>query len=314
MAIDFKSMKSNRAAAVETLTKKLTSTNNFQNNNEDDGTEWKLVRGKDGNGSAVIRFLPASPGEEDPFVIVYDHWFQGPTGKYYIENSLSTIGRSDDPVYILNTAAYAAGDKLGAKSRARRTSYWSNIYVVKDPNDPENEGKVFKFRYGKKIFDMIKACATPDPEEDGLDEPKVLFDPFDLWTGANFRLKATTVQVNGKPMPNYDGSKFTSCGPLLDDDKKLEAIWNSQYKLQDFLKPELFKTVEELQKRLNFVMGIDAGATSRSVESLIDADDEPVPTAKPTTSKKAVAKPAPAEEVEPDEEAWFRDLGLDDDA
>ena len=222
---------------------------------------WKPELDKSGTGQAVLRFLPAPDGEELPWVKVFKHAFQGPTGKWYIENSLTTIGKQD-PMSEHNTALWNSGlesDKELARKQKRKLEYYSNIYVVSDPKHPENEGKVFLFRYGKKIFDKIMASMQPEFE----DETPI--NPFDFWEGANFKLKIR--KVDG--FWNYDKSEFDSVTPLADSDEKLDGIWKSQYSLQDFLAPTNFKSYDELKKRLDDVL---SGTVTASAASMIDED------------------------------------------
>ena len=222
---------------------------------------WKPELDKSGTGQAVIRFLPAPDGEELPWVKVFKHAFQGPTGKWYIENSLTTIGKQD-PMSEHNTQLWNSGlesDKELARKQKRKLEYYSNIYVVSDPKHPENEGKVFLFRYGKKIFDKIMASMQPEFE----DETPI--NPFDFWEGANFKLKIR--KVDG--FWNYDKSEFDSVTPLADSDEKLDGIWKTQYSLQDFLAPTNFKSYDELKKRLDDVL---SGTVTASAASMIDED------------------------------------------
>jgi hypothetical protein len=222
---------------------------------------WKPELDKSGTGQAVLRFLPAPDGEELPWVKVFKHAFQGPTGKWYIENSLTTIGKQD-PMSEHNTQLWNTGlesDKELARKQKRKLEYYSNIYVVSDPKHPENEGKVFLFRYGKKIFDKIMASMQPEFE----DETPI--NPFDFWEGANFKLKIR--KVDG--FWNYDKSEFDSVTPLADSDEKLDGIWKTQYSLQDFLAPTNFKSYDELKKRLDDVL---SGTVTASAASMIDED------------------------------------------
>ena len=222
---------------------------------------WKPELDKSGTGSAVIRFLPAVDGEELPWVKVWKHAFQGPTGKWYIENSLTTLNQKD-PVSEHNTSLWNTGlesDKETARKQKRKLEYYSNIYVVSDPKHPENEGKVFLFRYGKKIFDKIMASMQPEFE----DETPI--NPFDFWEGANFKLKIR--KVDG--FWNYDKSEFDSVTALADSDEKLDGIWKKQYSLQEFLAPTNFKSYDELKKRLDDVL---SGTVTASAASMIDED------------------------------------------
>ena len=207
---------------------------------------WKLDVDKSGNGYAVIRFLPSPDGEDLPFVKLYSHAFQGPGG-WYIENSLTTLGQKD-PVSEYNTTLWNNGTDAGketARKQKRKLTYVSNIYVVKDPANPENEGKVFLFKYGKKIFDKLTAAMQPEFEDEEA------IDPFDFWQGANFKLKAKNVAG----YRNYDSSEFAAVSPLLDDDDALEALWKKQDSLQEFVAADQFKSYEDLKKRLGYVLG-----------------------------------------------------------
>ena len=242
-------LKKNRQSNLSDLTKKIEEMNSSpqqqQSNNNDDNL-WKPSVGKDGNGYAVIRFLPPPKGEEMPFVRIWDHGFQGPGG-WYIEKSLTTLGEKD-PVSELNTQLWNTGreeDKNTARQQKRRLSFYSNIYVVKDPDNPQNEGKVFLYKYGKRIFDKLNDVMNPQ-----FDDEKPV-NPFDFWEGANFRLKIRKVDGYW----NYDKSEFDSGSPLADDDE-LEGIWEQQHSLQDLTDPKNFKSYDELQARLNRVLNI----------------------------------------------------------
>ena len=211
-----------------------------------DDRVWKLDVDKSGNGYAVIRFLPAPNGEDLPFVKLYSHAFQGPGG-WYIENSLTTLGQKD-PVSELNSELWNNGTDAGkelARKQKRKLTYVSNIYVVKDPANPANEGKVFLFKYGKKIFDKLTAAMQPEFEDEEA------IDPFDFWQGANFKLKAKNVAG----YRNYDSSEFTKSSPLLDDDDAMEAIWKKQYSLAELVATDQFKSYDELKTRLHSVLG-----------------------------------------------------------
>ena len=204
---------------------------------------WKPEVDASGNGYAVIRFLPAPDGETIPWAKVYSHAFQGPGG-WYIENSLTTIG-DKDPVGEVNRRLWNSGedaDKDTARKQKRKLSYYSNIYVVKDPKHPENEGKVFLYKYGKKIHDKIVSSMQPQFEDE---EP---INPFDMWKGADFRIKIQTIGGYW----NYDKSDFAPVSPLGGfDDAKLEEIWKSQHSLKEFTDPANFKSYEQLEERLN---------------------------------------------------------------
>lgn len=262
----FDALKKNRSKSLEALTDQLSKINSKGYSNADDGKYWRATRDATGNGMAVIRFLPAPDGEEVPFVRIWSHGFQGPGG-WYIENSLTTIGK-DDPLSEINTKLWNSGvesDKEIARKQKRKLQYVSNVYIVKDPGNPENEGKVFLFSYGKKIFDKLNDLMNPSFE----DEKPV--NPFDLWEGANFRLKIR--QVEG--YANYDKSDFDSTGPLFEDDAKMEAAWKQCHSLKELIDPKNFKSFEELQAKLYKALGINGTATaSKKQESVIDEDDD----------------------------------------
>jgi len=267
---------------------------------------WKPELDKTGNGYAVIRFLPAIKGEDLPWAKVWNHAFQGPTGQWYIENSLTTLGQKD-PVSEMNSAYWNSGvesDKEIARRQKRKLQYRSNIYVVADPKHPENEGKVFLFRYGKKIFDKIMESMQPAFE----DETPV--NPFDFWEGANFKLKIRKVDGYW----NYDKSEFETSSALFDDDDKLEKVWKKQYALKEFTAPTNFKSYTELKTRLDTVL---AGTTVvGNVEASAEASAERMANERfgsdvsnpfedsPDTSAVVDTKeePAPTVEVTEDEE------------
>ncbi len=229
---------------TQKLVKEVEKLNNTGGNNDD--RLWKLDVDKSGNGYAVIRFLPAPEGEDLPFVKLYSHAFQGPGG-WYIENSLTTLGQKD-PVSEFNTTLWNNGTDAGkdtARKQKRKLTYISNIYVVKDPANPENEGQVFLYKYGKKIFDKLTAAMQPEFEDEEA------IDPFDFWQGANFKLKAKNVAG----YRNYDSSEFAAVSPLLDDDDAMEGLWKKQHSLAELVATDQFKTYDELKKRLDYVLG-----------------------------------------------------------
>jgi hypothetical protein len=237
-----------KQSKLGSLTAKLVKEVEKMNNTASSGDDrvWKLECDKSGNGYAVIRFLPAPNGEDLPFVKLYSHAFQG-SGGWYIENSLTTLNQRD-PVSELNTELWNNGTDSGkeiARKQKRKLTYVSNIYVVKDPANPDNEGKVFLYKYGKKIFDKITAAMQPEFE----DETPI--DPFDFWQGANFKLKAKNVAG----YRNYDSSEFAAQSALLDDDDAMEAIWKKQYSLAELVAADQFKSYDELKKRLDYVLG-----------------------------------------------------------
>ena len=247
---------------------------------------WKPVMDKSGNGFAVIRFLPAVKGEDLPWAKVWNHAFQGPTGQWYIENSLTTLGQND-PVSEMNSAYWNSGvesDKEIARRQKRKLQYFANILVIKDGANPQNEGKVFLYRFGKKIFDKCMEAMQPAFE----DETPV--NPFDFWEGADFKLKIRKVDGYW----NYDKSEFDSPSPLFDDDEKLEEVWKKQYSLAEFTAPSNFKSYDELKTRLDTVL---AGTTKTgNVVNLME--DEPVETVTVDSKEES----APTVEVTSDEE------------
>ena len=244
--MSFASLK--KQSNLGSLTAKLVKEVEKVNNSSGGGDErlWKPELDKSGNGYAVIRFLPAPDKEEIPWAKLYTHAFQGPGG-WYIENSLTTVG-GKDPVSDYNRELWNSGnesDKDTVRKQKRKLSYYSNIYVVKDPTNPQNEGKVFLFKYGKKIFDKVMEAMQPEFE----DETPI--NPFDFWQGANFKLKI--VKKDG--YWNYDKSEFDKVGPVLEDDDALEGLWKKQYSLSAVTAPDQFKTYEDLEKRLKYVLG-----------------------------------------------------------
>jgi len=246
---------------TQKLVKEVEKMNNT-NGNADDRL-WKLECDKSGNGYAVIRFLPAPDGEDLPFVKLYSHAFQGPGG-WYIENSLTTLGQKD-PVSEYNTTLWNNGTDAGkdaARKQKRKLTYISNIYVVKDPANPENEGKVFLYKYGKKIFDKLTAAMQPEFEDEEA------IDPFDFWQGANFKLKAKNVAG----YRNYDSSEFAAVSPLLKDDDAMEGLWKKQYSLAELVAADQFKSYEDLKKRLDYVLGNKS--TVRQDPEVVDEDND----------------------------------------
>ena len=253
---------------------------------------WKPELDKAGNGYAVIRFLPAIEGEDMPWAKIWNHAFQGPTGQWYIENSLTTVGQKD-PVSEHNTRLWNTGlesDKEIARKQKRKLQYYSNIYIVSDAKHPENVGKVFLFRYGKKIFDKLMAAMQPEfPDESPI-------NPFDFWEGANFRLKIRKVDGYW----NYDKSEFEKPSKLDEDDNKIEEIWKKQYSLNDFTAATNFKSYEELKTRLDAVL-----SGTVSVGNVVEQmQDEPIDTPKIDTKEVS----APSQESDDDTMDYFQKL------
>ena len=236
--MSFANMKKDRNKSLESLIKETEKINSPSFGNGDDDRFWRTALDKSGNGYAVIRFLPAPTGEDVPWVRTFNHGFQGPGG-WYIENSLTTLGKKD-PVSEYNTSLWNSGieaNKEIARKQKRRLTYISNVYIVKDPSNPENEGTVRLFKYGKKIFDKVNDMMNPSFEDE---TPR---NPFDLWEGANFKMKIRKVDR----FSYYDKSEFDNPAPLLEDDDKMEEVWKTQHSLQEFLAPDNFKSYNDLK-------------------------------------------------------------------
>lgn len=270
--------------------------------NENDNY-WKPELDKSGNGYAVIRFLPTPEGEEMPWVSYFDHGFQGPGG-WYIEKSLTTIGKKD-PVSEYNTQLWNTGieaNKEIARKQKRRLHYVSNIYVVSDPKNPQNEGKVFMYRYGKKIFEMLKEAISPAFEDENP------INPFDLrGEGANFKIKIRKVDGYW----NYDKSEFDSLSPLTNDEDELNSIYQSVFPLQTIVAPENFKSYEELKERLDRTLGITGTTSTSTAESLAeDTVDEPWSNAN-TAEEPAIPSAETSVDEEDDAMSYFKKLAAD---
>jgi hypothetical protein len=262
---DFSSLKKNRTKTLDKLNSQLEKISSKSYQDPNAGKFWKPTRDKAGNGFAVIRFLPAPQGEEMPFVRLWDHGFQGPTGLWYIENSLTTLNQ-DDPVSEFNSKLWNSGvesDKDQARKQKRRLKYTANVYIVKDSGNPENEGKVFLYQFGKKIFDKLNDLMNPTFE----DEDPV--NPFDLWEGANFRLKIR--QFEG--YPNYDKSEFDPASPLSEDDAELERIWGEQHSLEEIVSEKNFKSYSELKTKLYRVLDLQNDEPTASAPVTETADE-----------------------------------------
>jgi gp32 DNA binding protein like len=276
--VDFKSLKAaSGKKSLETLTNELNKLNGGESKGGADDRFWTATVDKAGNGYAVIRFLPSPPNEDVPFVRMFDHGFQGPGG-WYIENSLTTIGKND-PVSEYNSKLWNSGieaNKDIVRKQKRRLHFISNIQVISDPSNPSNEGKVFLFKYGKKIFDKLKEAMEPQ----FADEEAV--NPFDLWAGAPFKLKIRNLEG----YRNYDKSEFGSPEPLSSDDKELEKIWKSEYSLQEFLAPSNFKSYEELAARLAKVLAEDSAVAKRSRAEEVEIEEDSAPSFKATHAPK----------------------------
>jgi hypothetical protein len=254
-------------SGMDSLMKEVEKLTDKTSSRTTDDRFWQPTVDKAGNGTATIRFLPAPKGEDVPWVQIWSHGFKNEkNGQWYIENSLTTIGKSD-PVSDYNTKLWNSGfesDKAIARAQKRKLNYISNIIVVKDPEHPENEGKVFLYKYGQKVFDKIKDAMKPE------DQDETPFNPFDLWEGANFKL----IIRKEAGFRNYDKSKFTSQSEVSSDEDELQKIWETEHSLQEFLKPENFKTYDELKARLDKVL--NSTGTARSAATEVELEDEVV--------------------------------------
>lgn len=328
-------LKKNRSALFEKVSKDFESKGGGFEKEKDDRF-WQPTRNKDGNGAAIIRFLPpVCDGDELPWARVYSYAFKGPTGKWYIENALSTIGQKD-PVGEYNhekweesLAMSGAQQKIAqdaVRNRKRKTTFISNILVIRDPGNPENEGKVFLYKYGPSIHGMIEAKAKPEKDEFSTEDPTPVY-VYDAFEGANFRLK---VKMKDK-YPNYEDSKFEdNITALCDgDEDEMERVLSSCHKLSEFTAPNQFKPYEELQKLLLKVLNITTGGSSAASggesagtgrTALDEMDDTPAQKAAVTKVGATKTPPKKAEAVkveepaggEEDETAFFRDLLKDD--
>jgi hypothetical protein len=279
-----------------------------ESNNRNDDRFWQPEVDKAGNGYAVIRFLAPPKGEELPWVRVWNHGFQGPTGKWYIENSLTTIGKTD-PVSEFNTELWNSGSEANkevARKQKRKLTYYTNILIVQDSKRPENEGKVFLFKFGKKIFDKIKDVAEPQFEDE---KP---LNPFDFWEGANFKLKIRNVEG----YRNYDKSEFDTPSPISEDDSIIENIWNKQHSLTAFLDPKNFKSYDDLKKKLDMVLSGGTSAIKKAEEVTLGEDANYVQPATSAARPAAAPKAAPTKEVDFDDDdeslSYFSKLASDD--
>ena len=297
--MSFKDLK--KQSSLGSLTQKLVKEVEKMNNSGGGADErlWKPELDKTGNGYAVIRFLPSPEGEDIPWAQLYSHAFQGPGG-WYFENSLTTTG-GKDPVSEHNTSLWNSGvesDKQIARNQKRKLSYYSNIYVVKDPSNSSNEGKVFLFKYGKKIFDKVMEAMQPEFE----DETPI--NPFDFWQGANFKLKIKKVAG----FWNYDSSEFDSVSPLLDDDDALEAVWKKQYSLTAITAPDQFKSYDDLKKRLDYVLGQKKVTQRPSLDEEVEAEDNDRYAVASATVEKVVSSTVSSSADEDNALAYFQKL------
>jgi hypothetical protein len=272
---------------------------------KEDDRLWQPTVDKAGNGYAVIRFLPPPKGEELPWVRIWNHGFQGPTGKWYIENSLTTVGKPD-PVSELNNELWNSGSEANkeiARKQKRRLAYVCNVLIVSDPGNPANEGKVKIYKFGKKIFDKIKDVMQPQFQ----DEESV--NPFDFWKGADFKIKIR--QVEG--YRNYDKSEFDKPKAVSEDDADIEKIWSEEHSLSEFLDARHFKSYDELKKKLEQVLNATGASTARA-ESVDLEKPRAAPAATSSADRvqaRAAAKPA-VDEDDDESLSYFAKLAADD--
>jgi hypothetical protein len=290
-----RAMRKNSAASLAKITQEL-SKQDF--GKKEDDRMWKATVDKAGTGSAVIRFLPSLTDGGLPWVKVYDHGFQGPTGKWYIEKCLTTLGQSDPVAEYCNKLwTGSEEDKEKARKMKRRLSYYSNVLVVKDPGNPANEGKVFIFKFGKKIHDKLVSALKPEFE----DEKPILFhDPFE---GANFRLRIR--KVDG--WSNTDKSDFDSVTPIADDEEEMLAILNARHDMSDLIDAKTFKSYDELSKKFDMVMNGSSAGMSKASEFTLEED-----TPKPKVQAKVAEEPKRREVAtvtdDEDDMAFFKNL------
>lgn len=256
-----------KSSSIDKLTKELGKLKGGTSNKDE--RLWQPEVDKAGNGYAVIRFLdaPFVDGEDAmPWVQVFNHGFQGPGG-WLIENCLTSINKQC-PVCEHNSSLWNSGvesNKDIVRKQKRKLTYIANVLVVKDAADPSNEGKVFLYKFGKKIFDKIQALLEPEFE----DETAV--NPFNFWEGANLKLKIRKVEG----YRNYDKSEFDSPSPVSDDDAEIERLWKESHSLKAFLDPKEFMPYDEMKAKLNRVLGLSGPTkSSRTVEE-DSGDDEP---------------------------------------
>ena len=276
-------------------------------NSYEDNRIWKPTPDKAGNATATIRFLPKHPDDELPWVKVFSHGFQGPTGRWYIENSLTTLGEND-PVGELNSKLWNSGveaNKEIARKQKRRLHFYSNVLVIADPANPENEGKVMIFRFGKRIFDKIMDKAKPTFE----DEKPV--NVFDLWEGANFKLRMKKVEG----YPNYDSSSFSEPVAVAPTDEQILEIVNKQYRLGEFLDRKNFKSYEELKTKLDQVLSGDGGVAA-SASDLVQEDipSQPAPEYRAAPAPMAASMPEPSLSSDDDDDvmSYFQKIANED--
>jgi len=303
--MDFSALKKTAGkSSLEKLTQELQKLN-AQSDSKSDNRFWYPNVDKAGNGYAVIRFLPAPANEDVPFVRVFEHGFKGPTGLWYIENSLTTIGQAD-PVGEINSKLWNSTTdddspaRKQARSQKRKLTFIANIYIMTDQNNPENNGTLRLFKFGKKIFDKLNEAMNPQfADEDAV-------NPFCLWTGAALKLKIRNVEG----YRNYDKSEFATSGPLFEDDSKMETIWKQEHSLQTFIDQSNFKSYEELSKRLAVVFGNDKLGANRT--PIKKDEDKDLPWSEPKKEREVQEKTLQSKAEDEDEDIeFFKSLAKD---
>lgn len=303
MSMTLADLRKQRSSDFSSITAALSKKTEYS---KDDEGFWKPTRDKAGNASATIRFLPKHAKDELPWVLLYSHGFQGPTGKWYIENCLSTIGQ-EDPVLIENKKLYATGlesDKKEALKRKRKASYISRILVINDPGNPDNNGKQFFFKYGKKIFEKIMDKVQPTFEDE---TPSNIFD---LWEGRNFKLRMR--QVEG--YPNYDTSTFAEPSPVADSDEAILKIVNAQEPVSQFIAPDKFKSFDDLYRKFNAVVNGTSAGSEKRAEDIVKEMEENVRPAPTVNAPKPKAAPTPKAVVSDDDDEladYFKSIAND---
>lgn len=306
MTQSFAELKKSSKSSLSKLQQDLAKLNPTRQKNEDEGEYWYPAVDKAGNGEATIRFLPAPAGEDVPFVRLWNHGFHGPAGKtgpWLIENCPTTIGKPC-PICDHNTSLWNTGEKDAralVSAQKRKLTFIANVLVIKDKLNPENENKVFKFKFGKKLFDKLNEAMNPAFDDE---EP---LNPFDPWSGANFRVRIKNVEG----YRNYDASKFDSPAALADSDEEIEAIWKQCYPLAPIVAPDQFKGSDELKAKLNRVLVLDTPVVASSPKKKVIDDEIPFD----VTPKKPAPKATKAKMEEDDEDSLdaFKNLMDDED-
>ena len=297
--MSFADMKKKRGDKLQSLLKETAKINTPARGQGDDDRFWRPELDKSGNGMAVVRFLPAPEKEDLPWARSWNHGFQGPGG-WYIENSLTTLGQKD-PVSEYNSQLWNSGieaNKEIARKQKRRLTYVSNVYVLKDPANPQNENQVRLYKYGKKIWDKLNDKMNPQFE----DETPV--NPFDLWEGANFKLKIR--KIDG--FSNYDKSEFETATPLDEDEAKMEEVWKTEHSLSEFIDPKNFKPYTELKEKLDRVLGITTGTAEKDNDAPFDGGKPFTPQFTPQETAAVTATTATAETDTGEEYSYFAKL------